>query len=261
MGRVEDILSWTRKKSAPFTVLLIISLIASSIVFWLTRMQGMDQLMLSTAAPSRVWTFLTYPWANWPFGGGLSLSCFVFLLIWLFQVGTTIEREIGTPRFMLVWFGSTLLAGVFMLVGANLLHLNALIGSPYLPESAVTVVWCVRNRTSVVNLFGFLPLTGYWLGWATALINLFLYGASAPQMGVLACLHLIIFALYAADKFPFWQYGPGNATYGSSRRIKVNEKEATTRGQVRYDQSYFDEVKRRETERAEQERLRKLFGE
>ena len=261
MGLAENIRDWTRKKSAPFTVFLLASLIASSIFFWLTKMEGFEQVLLSSTQPSRVWTFLTYPWANWPFGSGLGLSCFVFLMMWLFQVGTTIEREIGTPRYALLWFASTLAAGVFMVVGANLLHLKTGVAGAYLPASAVTVVWCVRNRTSIVNLFGFLPLTGYWLGWATALINLFLYGASAPPLGVLACLHLIIVAFYAADKFAFWPYGAGNSSFGSGRRIKVNEKEATTRGQVRYDQSYFDEVKRRETERAEQERLRKLFGE
>jgi hypothetical protein len=108
-------------------------------------------------------------------------------------------------------------------------------------------------------LFGFLPLTGYWLGWATVIMDLLLYGAGAPVVGVLACVHLGGAALFASDRLPYLPYGSGD--YRPGRKVKVNEKEAVGRGQVRYDQTYFDEVKRREKEREEQERLKKLFGE
>src|ERR1019366_8547136 len=125
-------------------------------------------------------------------------------------VGPSIERELGTPRFAALWFISTLLAGVVMILGASACRLSLILNGPYLPESAVTIVWCVRNRNTVIMLFGFIPLTGFWLGWATAIADLLLYGAGAPIIGVLACLHLAVAALFAANRIPFLPYGPGN---------------------------------------------------
>lgn len=258
MGLIEDITAWTKKNSAPFTVLLIVSFIASSLMFWFLNLKGLELVALTNSGRSPLWAFLTYPWAYMPFGNGLSLMFFVFLMYWLLQVGGSIERDLGTPRFIALWFSATLLAGVVMFLGATACHVPVSLMEPYLPESAITVVWCVRNRTACIMLFGFVPLNGFWLGWATVISNLLLYGAGAPVVGVLACVHLAVAALFAAERIPILPYGAGD--YRPGRKVKVNEKEATTRGSVRYDQTYFDEVKRRETERAEQERLKKLFG-
>ncbi len=105
----------------------------------------------------------------------------------------------------------------------------------------------------MVRLYCILPITGKWLGWITVGMVVFYFGHAAPIVGGFAAIPLAIAYAYASDRIP-------RLAYGVERRIKINEKEATTRGQVRYDQTYFDEVKRRERERAEQERLKKLFG-
>jgi hypothetical protein len=259
MGLVEDIKEWTKKNAAPFTVVLVASFVVVDLIFWLNHLKGLEQIWLINSPQSPFWTFVTYPWADMPFGDGLRLMFFVFLMFWLFQVGSSIEREMGTPRYIGLWFGATLLAGVVVIFGASLFNLKAGLTAPYLPESAVTVVWCVRNKDAKVMLFGFLPLSGLWLGWATVISDLLLYGAGSPIIGVLACVHLGVAWAFAADRIPFLLY-TGTGGYRPGRKVKINEKEATGRGQVRYDQTYFDEVKRRETERSEQERLRKLFG-
>jgi hypothetical protein len=260
MGLIEDITGWTRKNGAPFTVLLVASFVVSSLILWLTHFKGVDQILLVSSPLSPLWTFVTYPWAYMPLADGLSLMFFVFLMFWLLQVGASVEREMGTLRFMCFWFGATALAGVVMVVGATLFHTKVGVMAPYLPESAVTILWCVRNKQTSVMMFGFLPLSGFWLGWATVVSDLLLYGAGAPVLGVLACVHLGVAYLIAADKVPFFPYAGSDSGFRTGKRIRPNQKEATTRGQVQYDQTYFDEVKRRETERSEQERLKKLFG-
>jgi len=256
MAFIEDTTAWIRKNGAPCTVSLIASLVTSGLIFWGTQLKGMERVLLSNSPQTPIWTFFTYPWANWPFGDGLQLIFFACLMFWMFQVGGSVEREIGTPRFAALWFVSTAVAGIVMVIGANICHQQLALAAPYLPESAITIVWCVRNRTASVMMFGFVPLSGFLLGWATVVTDALLYGRSAPLLGGFACFHLAIAALYAMNKLPFLPYGDGG--YAMAR--KATKKEATTRGQVQYDQSYFDEVKRRETERAEQERLRKLLG-
>jgi len=259
MGLIDDFKGWIKKNGAPFTVLLVASFVVSSLILWLNHLHGIEQVWLANAPMTPIWTFVTYPWAYMPLGNGLSLMFFAFLMFWLIQVGMSVEREMGTARFAALWFGATLLAGMVMIGGGTIGHIPVGLAAPYLPESAITVVWCVRNRNTSILLYGFIPVTGFWLGWATAVINVLLYGAGNPVLGILSCVHLAIAYFFAADKIPFLPYAASGG-YQHGRRIKPNEKEATTRGQVRYDQTYFDEVKRRETERAEQERLKKLFG-
>jgi len=125
----------------------------------------------------------------------------------------------------------------------------------------VTIVWCTRNKSTTVMLWGFVPLSGVWLGWITAILDLLLYGYPNPPIGFLACVHLVGAYFFAADRIPFLPYAGAGGASMFGNRAKAEKKEATTRGQVRYDQSYFDEVRRREQERSEQERLKKLFGE
>lgn len=260
MGLIDDIRDWTRKNGAPVTVLLVVSLVVTSLIFWFTRAQGLDEVILRSERPGSIWSYLTYPWASDPFVNGLTMMFYACLLYWLIQVGTQIEREMGSGQFLILWFAATALAGFVIMAGGKACNAQFAIGGPYLSESAITLVWCVRNRSMVVMLFGFIPVSGFWLGWATVVTVLLLYGASAPVIGVLACVHLGAAALYAADRIPFLPYANSPVSLGTSKKPRRNEKEATTRGQVRYDDSYFDEVKRREEARKEQERLKKLLG-
>ncbi len=266
MGVVENVREWTKRNSAPVTVGLVISLVGVSLVLWFTRMQGINQLWLANSPSTPLWTYLTYPWAYMPLADGLQLLCFVCLLYWMIQVGGSVERDIGSARFAGFWVAATLVPGIVMMLGAGLCHLAIgpfghlpPLSAPWLPESALTLVWCVRNRTTNVMLFGFLPISGFWLGWGTVAATCLIFGAGAPVLGVLACVHLGVAALYALDRIPNLPYSAG-ATALWGRKVRVNEKEATTRGQVRYDDTYFEDVRRREKERAEQERLKKLFG-
>ena len=261
MGVIEDFTSWTRRNAAPFTVFLIGSLVASGFIFLTTNLNGIVYLVLSNGLQGRPWTCLTYPWAVMPFGNGIQLITFAFVMFWLFQTGSSVEREIGTPRFAALWFAATALPGLLITLGASAMRHPVIVNAPYLPIFAVTVIWCIRNRSATIMLFGFIPLQAIWLAWISGIAAFFIYGGPQSIIGLLACIHLVVAALYALDKIPFLLYGGGSGIVSSGRRVPGNRKEATTRGQVMYDQSYFDEVKRRETERAEQERLKKLFGE
>jgi hypothetical protein len=89
------------------------------------------------------------------------------------------------------------------------------------------------------------------LAWLTAALVLFGYGTmlQAPLLGAFACIHLIIAYYFAANRFEAVPYRQGEGRVNPAR-MKATEKK---------DKSYFEEVRKREQERAERERLRKLF--
>ena len=80
--------------------------------------------------------------------------------------------------------------------------------------------------------------------------ELFLYGARDPLVGVLLVLPLGIAWLFGADRLPL-AFAAG--AHRSRRPAPV------VKGGTRYDDAYYGNVKEREIEREEQERLRKLF--
>ncbi|MDR3687962.1 MAG: hypothetical protein P4L46_01190 [Fimbriimonas sp.] len=260
MGLLDDLGHSVRKQGAPFTVALIASVIASALFLSVSRGISPEDLVLWNGSLSHPWTFLTYVWTYAPFGSGMGLITFAFLLIWLFQCGGSLEREMGTAKLAAFWFVSILVASAALFLAAAIAGYQLRAAGPYLALATVTVAWSVRNQSASVMLYGVVPFSGKLIGWATALLVLFGFGIPNPLMGIAACVPLELTFLFASDRIPglaFTASGP----YRSIGRRRFKGKEATTRGQVMYDQAYFDDVQRREQERDERERLRKLLGE
>jgi hypothetical protein len=246
MPVVQDLQGWSRRQNAPVTIAVIASLVATALLFWFTRGKSMQQFMIGWDSHARPWSFLTYAWMNEPFGGGLSLMFFVFLLMWFYSFGTVVERDLGMRSYLVLWFVSTLVTGVFLWLGMQVLHVDGIFGGAYLPVSAVTMVWCARYPNTSIMLYGIVPVPGRWLAVIDVVIVVLLYGNGLPLLGVFAAAPLALAYLYGLGKLPF-RY-----------QARVEEKQAT-RAQARYGEKYYDDVKKREQEREEKERLRKLF--
>jgi hypothetical protein len=222
-------------------------MVLMALLFWFTRSKNMGEFAITLASHEKPWSFLTYPWAQMPFTDGLSLIFFVFLMMWMFMCGNFVEHEMGSARYAAFWFVSTALIAIFLWAGMHLLNANAVFGGAYLPVSAVTMLWCARNQTTTIMLYGIIPLTGKWLAIVDLVIILLLYGNGNPLLGAIACVPLVLAYLYGLEKFPGLSYR------GVPKAVHA------TRAQSRYKEEYFDEVKDRERERQERERLRKLF--
>ncbi|MBN9502049.1 MAG: hypothetical protein J0H02_09775 [Armatimonadetes bacterium] len=247
-------MSWFRRQGAPVTVSIIASMIVTSLIFWLTATKGMEQFVLAPGW-QQPWTLLTYPWAFTPFFDGLSLLFFVFLCMWIFFTGGSVERDLGTTKYLVVWLVMILLPALIVSTLGPLTNKGYILAGMWLPEAAITVIWCTRNQTQTIMLYGIVPVAGKWLGWITAATTVLLMGAGNPLMGVIAAPHLPIAWAYAANRIPFWVYSRGGSQFGS-RKLRDNPN--LKRGE-RMDKSYYDDVKRREKDREERERLRKLF--
>lgn len=250
MGLMDGVKGWVRQNNSPVTAGLIGSLFVAALLNWFLKMPAL--FALGQDAFSRPWTLLTYPWAYSPFTDGLSLMFFFFMLIWLYSVGPGLEREMGSGRFAAFWGFFTLIPAILMsLVGGF-----ALYGGPFIPEAAVTIAWCFRNRGQSIALYGVLPVPAPWLAAITAFSTLMVHGAQNPLFGIAATAPLALAMLFAQNKLPI-AFGGGRTSGGGFRQQKV--KVHANRAQAQYDESYYDDVLRREKERDERERLRKLF--
>ena len=196
--------------------------------------------------PPQPWTFVTYPFAIQI--SPLALLNVVLACWWLYSMGGSVERELGSTRFAIFWVAMSVIPALLIWAGVSMLGLQYELAFLFLPLSAVTIAWATRNPMAIVTFMMIIPIQGRWLGWLTAGLVLFIFGVPHPQLGLIACIHLVLTYLYAANYIPFLPYG--TARY-------VRNKEHWKKSER--DDSYLRNVKEREMERAERERLRKLF--
>ncbi len=258
MGDFKD---WVRNQRATATTAILTSFVLAVVYVGFTHPTGLISLRITNFSFQTPWTFLTYPWEWNIFGSGMALLAGIFLLVWFYQIGSIIEREMGSLRFASFFGASILIASASLWTVAKSMGSPIAISGPYLPIAATSVAWAVRNRSAVIMLYGVIPLNGIFIGWSFGVLTLLMFGFQYPALGLAACIPLFLAFLFASDKIPGLPFVPNGVVIPLRRRIDPKKKEATTRGNVQYDQSYFDEVKRREQERLEKERLRKLLGE
>lgn len=253
MAIFRDFAQNARMSGAPVTVALVIAQSASFLAAFFTQRPLLQSLMFMTAG-GRVmggpWTFASYPFFI-P-GNGQDLFWFVLTMLWLWGFGCAVERDLGPLKFALVWVSLTILGALGLWAGSAILQGNAwsLYGG-IVPISAITVIWGVRNPDSPVMLMLVLPITGRWLAWFTAGISV-VYVASMnqnAQAGLFSALPLIAAYLYASNRLPFVAYGSG----------PVMARKPGGKAPVWMTDEYVDNVKKREKEREEKERLRRLF--
>jgi membrane associated rhomboid family serine protease len=101
----------------------------------------------------RVWTFITYMFVH----GGV--SHLFFNMFALFVFGIQIERQMGSREFLLFYFVTGILAGVFsfmvyMLTGVYRVALMGASGAIF----AVQLAYAVFFPSSIIYIWGILPL-------------------------------------------------------------------------------------------------------
>lgn len=249
MAVAREMKSWTNRQGAPATIAIIALMILSSL-FWLySHMRGAEHFVASNNWAYEPWQLITYPFAYTPLENGMGLVFFVFMVAWLLFAGRSLEHDLGTPKFVGLWVSMTILPALLIGLYANFRGVPFAIAGPYLPVEAVTIAWCTRNAGHTILLYGFIPLMGKWLGWITAAMVFWLFWTQRPEYGPLATLPLILAWLFASNRLPVRTYDRPSG--GTSRQVLKKHE--------RMDKSYFEDVKRREEERAERERLRKMF--
>jgi membrane associated rhomboid family serine protease len=245
MSIFRDFGSSARAQSAPATVGVVVALTAGFLAVWMTlpARWAEDWIFTTGAAWSKPWTLLSYPYI-----GNQGFVGLLFLCLWIWGMGASVEREIGSRAFLSVWLVFSAICALGLWVGSALLGRPAGLAGGWVPVAALTVVWGTRKASAQVVLMFVLPITGKWLAWLSA--GLVFFSVTPPAMAPFAAAPLLLAYLYAANKLPFFAYS------GAPRAMRGINAAGTRRV---FKQEYYDEVKRREKSRAEKERLRKLF--
>jgi membrane associated rhomboid family serine protease len=240
--------NWRR---APATCILIGTLVLSALCFWATQARSLVVFAMGPDAFQQPWRLLTYAWTHSPLGDGLSIIFFAFLCFWIYSIGPSLEQSLGSIRFAVIWLIAVLLGGIAFATGAQVMHLPAVEVGPWLPTSALTIIWAARNQSATLNLYGIIPVSGRVLAILTAVVDVFLLGSQSPLIGIIATLPLGLWWMFGNNQIPF-------APFSIEKSSRLTDR-PVMRGIKVYDDKYYDDVKDREIEREEKERLRRLF--
>lgn len=245
MSFISNFQSWSRQQAAPVTIGWTVSLVVTAIISLFTNHAPVSWFALQSSG-FQIYTLLSYPWAL-AAAQGFGVIFFLFLIMWLLAVGGSLERDLGTVRFSLFVLSMIVLPAVLMVLAGMLLKSPVLLLGTLVPIAGLTVAWCVRNPSMEIRLMGVFPLQARWLAWLTVLIVFTSYAIPSPILGLVACIHLAVAFAFATNRIP-------GVPYSRPVYQKYQSKAARER-----EQAYIDEVKAREKEREERERLRKLF--
>ena len=255
---IDDSMRWARRQLAPVTLGLMAALIVGSLFFWFTHGAFLNSLVLTAGWTHQPWQLLTYPFAYTGIGpGGINqLVWFLMLLGLMLFTCAGVERQIGTPKYAILWVVSSVLPALLIWLGISIFVPGAsrAVGSlviesgPLLPVATITFIFCIRNKTFTLNLFGILPLTGVWIAAIIVGGLFFEFGSIAIPVGFFAIMHLALAYLYAENRLSFLPYAASG--YQAAKPSKAERQRQA---------QFFDDVRKREKEREERERLRKLF--
>jgi hypothetical protein len=232
-------------RAATYTLIALLGL--CFVLAWVTKSPIFVKEMWFDGNWSHPWTTLTYPFASTGTGG--ELIWVLFLLLWLYWIGSDLERELGSARVIGIFLLSSLIGAVSVYAAWSLTHkFNGPLLSSIIPIGALTVAWGTRNQNANIRLYAIIPITGKWIAIIEAALVLFVVGDGNPIAGIFALVPLAMACAYAANRIPGFAFGKSAPKV--SKAAKATERK---------DKSYYDDVHRRAKEREERERLRKLF--
>lgn len=248
MSLLRDFSANARASGAPVTVAIVITWIATFILSLLKVIGDAGFLFDTARFANTPWTVLTYSFAMSAGPIALLFSC-----LWFWGIGGSVERELGSPKFLAVYIVFATLSALAVLLGANLLGTRAILAGPWVVLSTMTIIWATRNPEAEVMFMFVIKIKAKYLGWISAFLVLFSVQGQDVRMAAFAAVPLALAYFFAATKLPGLGY-----SRGASFTPRAKKVEMTGRGKV-VREGYFEDVKKREKDREERERLRKLF--
>ncbi len=203
---------------------------------------GTDLIFVTGLADSRPWTALTYFMIAGPIAALLNGWS-----IWSF--GRQLELDLGSAKYAAFVVSSIILAAIGIQIGALFIGQKATMAGAWPVAATLILVWSVRFPRTIVSLMFVAQVEGKWLGILA--VGFTLISATPYAVAPFALLALAFAWAFAANKIPFFPYGRPLAD--------IKRQRTFGRGVQAPHEGYFDDVKRREKEREEKERLRKMF--
>lgn len=194
---------------------------------------------------SQPWTLLTYP-----FTARIEHVIWFALVCWiLFQFLSDLERRMQAIGVTAFFFVMTLLGGIGYYIGSAIFGTSMIFPSLNLPTEVVVFTWCLLNPSAQIRLMFVLPVHTRVLMWLCVAGIIIECGWGNPLVGFCAALPVPVAWAYATNRIPGMRFGD----VPSLSEAKAKKKDDRSFHQ------FMDKVKEREQDRAEKERLRKLF--
>jgi membrane associated rhomboid family serine protease len=121
----------------------------------------------------RFWTMVTYPFYNGLAGQFWSL---IFGILWLWMIGSSLERSWGSKTYGLFLFLTTLVTGASLsLTGFFQFGPVSNIYGLWLPLTGLTWAWAEISPDQEVSIWGIIPVKARWLAWISAAFAFFTF--------------------------------------------------------------------------------------
>lgn len=155
-----------RGADTPVTFTLIGANVLTFLVsFFLMKVPDNPLNQLVFASPyalARPWTVLT-----WPLVSDGDLFGLLFGSLWMYWIGSSLERAWGTRAFAGFLAATTVLTALTTWIGSLVLGAPAVLLGLYLASTAPTVAWCLINRRETIVIYFVVPVPAPILGWLT----------------------------------------------------------------------------------------------
>ncbi len=230
------------------TRILVIALVACFLGGW----------FFSAEDSNPFWKYLSYspdlsmPWTlfTYPFVRGIDAVIWFALACWItYQFLSDLEKRLGLWGTVAFFFSVTFLGGLCYFLGTVVFGPSMILPSLNLPLEFIIFTWCLVNPSAQIMLMMLVPVPTRVLMWLCVAGVVIEYGWGNPYVGFVTALPLPLLWLYATNRIPIMRFGDVPNLAPKQQEKKENKE---------FDR-FMGDVKRREQERAEKERLRKLF--
>lgn len=232
------------------TIALIVTLVAFFVLAWGGLYDRLEILQfVASDFANRPWSLITYP--LFVMGGDGSGAFFLIILFyWMYSICGAVEERLGAVKLWIAFFALSFIFAVSVFLGYFLIAFgqaafDTSLSGPYLGVAALTVAWAAIYPDSIIRLFFLIPVQAKWVAVIIAALVLFGYGNRAPIIGIFAVAPLGLAWMWGRRGLPW-------PMEGKARETVAKKKEEHFR-------VFIDDVKTREKEREERERLKKLF--
>jgi hypothetical protein len=184
---------------------------------------------------------LTYPIAQ--VGQGVNVINTIFLCMWLWSLGGSLERSWGSAGFARFFAAVTVGTSLVLCLGAWLLKIYPpfQLAGLSLPIVAVTVAWAAINPYEDLLLFFVIRMKAWMLAALVVVFMLFLTFSSWPLLGLFALVNPLIGYLWVRGRLPF--PAPTLRNLGAKRRPDLRFYDVD-RAQGRT--AEYDEIRKRQ---------------
>ncbi len=140
--------------------------------------------------PLGLWTLLTHPLVN------PDLLSLLFAVLWLWFIGSGLERTWGSPRYGLFLVTVALVTGLVMMLVESGLGIYQPVYGFWLLSVGITWAWAELNPRQELLFWGLIPIQARWLAWVNALMIGYTYFQTYWLLGLASLSGILIAYLF-----------------------------------------------------------------